>query len=550
MRFPWLRLRLGTVCLMLVLVACTSGDEDAVEDRVTADDATAAPAEREAPAQPDIDAGFRSEGDARGGNQGPSGKADPVRVGLHFTDDELETWRSRARNGPYRRQGDAFPGSPGDWNRITSSAKKVLIEDVADDVWKGPTRLSKRGCVRQMSGARKNNNPPIDMPSSVRDAAFVAMVTGDERYRTPVKHFLLAQSRKEGLDFSNRDLFCIGAMRDGSPGFDLANWLTKLLYAYDYMGPEAFSDGERQQLNDWFYDAAVFFADDVDRALEVLFADRASGDYTLTDIGSSTSDPRVGYHGSAPTYSLHRHYNNRKSTRVRYVAVAMQKLMDEEYRVPADDAPTLEELKGSATAFVEEWLMFSVFEEGWFGEFERWTEDEPDRGWTYAGDVLTPILTIAETFARAGDDRLYTFSTRAGALGTASDIEKDLLFAMESYAKYVDGTFERYGTDKAENVGQLAYRIDGVEDLDSDPKYGYHDVQMLIAQMLIAISQHEESYLLNTYLRQGPNRPGYRPEAALTVGQHAAWNGDWGTYPGVLFMFGPDPDGIAGRATG
>lgn len=455
----------------------------------------------------------------------------PESKGLHFTAEEVEMWRSRARRGPYRRKGDVSPGSPGDWNRISQSARLLLTEDLEHDLWKGPDRLSKRGCVRQISGRRRNNNPPIDTPSSVRDAAFVWLVTGDERYREPVKRFMLAQSAEPALQFSNRELYCIGAMKDGSPGFDLANWLTKLLYAYDYLGPDSFDAEERQQLNEWFYGAAEFFATDVERAFDELFVDRQAGDYTLTEIGASRLNPRIGYFGSASTYPLHRYYNNRKAVRLRYVAVAAAKLSSEDY-VPPTGRRSLNSLKVSAAMFVKEWLTYSVFEEGWFGEFERWTEDAPDRGWTYAGDLLGPVLTIAETFSRAGDDSLYHFSTTDGALGTESKAPKSLIFAAESYAKYVDGTFERYGTDKAKNVGLLAYRIDSVDRLDSDPEFAFQDVQLAILN-----PDYEDEYLQDTYLRR-EDRPPYRPEDALEVGQHTAWNGDWGTYPGVLFMFG------------
>ena len=59
----------------------------------------------------------------------------------------------------------------------------------------------------------------------------------------PSGAFLVEQSgAARDRHVAPQDRFCTGAMADGSPGFDIANWMTKLLYAYDYVGRDGFSE--------------------------------------------------------------------------------------------------------------------------------------------------------------------------------------------------------------------------------------------------------------------------------------------------------------------
>ena len=160
--------------------------------------------------------------------------------------------------------------TPGDWQRIQSRAGG-FVSNPSRALWQGPQMLDGSGCVKHVSGSGRNNNPPRVEVSGLRDAAFVYRLTGQTRYREAAKSVLLQQSRVGDVDFSNTRRWCVGAMADGSPTFDTANWLTKLLYAYDYLGQESFSQAERDQLNTWFHNAAAFWLRYSDSDLDRLF---------------------------------------------------------------------------------------------------------------------------------------------------------------------------------------------------------------------------------------------------------------------------------------
>jgi len=59
-----------------------------------------------------------------------------TRLGLHFTQEELNIWRQRAQNGPYKTRGDVCTNSPGDWERIVSHAN-AFLSNPSGERWKG-----------------------------------------------------------------------------------------------------------------------------------------------------------------------------------------------------------------------------------------------------------------------------------------------------------------------------------------------------------------------------------------------------------------------------
>lgn len=446
------------------------------------------------------------------------------RDGLTFTAAELEVWRDRAVNGPFKSEGDAGANTPGDWHRISKNADTFLANPGAA-VWAGPQYLDGSGCVRQISGTTNNNNPPRIEPTNLRDAAFYALVADSDIHRQAVRQILLAQADIKQVDFSNTALYCMGAMADGSPTFDIANWLTKLLYAYDYVGPDAFTAEERNRLNKWFYDAAAFWARYTDADLNRLFVDRPNGNYELTSVGRSMNGPDVGYYGSTPTYPIHRYYNNRKAARYRYVAAAAVKLRNDGFRPSA--GPSLDHLQESTKKFVREWVTYSVFPGGWIGEFERWTSTNPDLGLSYANVMIGSVVATADLLARAGDTELLTFSTTDGALGTESVQPKSLTYVVKEMAKYTTGEHRRYGTDRSDLSGGSSYLIDGVNG-NWISLFDLHALPLLRHQRVDGVRE--------VMMRTAPGLGGFPVNPAN--GHHIIWTGDWGTLPGLLFMYG------------
>lgn len=431
-------------------------------------------------------------------------------LALHVTADELELWRDRARNGPYRSDGDAGPNSPGDWERIAGNADEFM-EDPEGAIWGGPDNDD--GCVDRDI----RHDPPTDPSTELRDAAFYALITDSDEHREAVADVLVAQSRVDNLDFTNRDRWCLGEIRDGHPSFMMSHWLSKLLFAYDYVGLGSFSADEREELEAWFHSAAEFFREEADASLDKLFANRAVGDYRLTDTARGHCDD-TAYYGSEDICTLSRHYNNRRAGMYRFVALS---------GIAFDDA----DQQQSAKRFVEEFLRFGVFPEGYTVDFHRWTEELPDLGLNYGGILLGAVITIADHFARIGDTELYDLATSEGALGTEGG-DKSIEFAVETFGRYLDHTIERYATADDDDVGDVDRLIDGID----DERHWVQDALLTPANVY-----YRNDYIRGLYTRRGPDMPRY-PETPAANGPHLAWQGESGVYPGVLFMFGQRED--------
>jgi regulation of enolase protein 1 (concanavalin A-like superfamily) len=432
------------------------------------------------------------------------------RRGLLHTPEEVSVWRDRARSGPYRVAGDVSPNSPGDWTRIRKNASDFVSNPTAGR-WNGPTQGSLSTCVQ-----RYNDPPPTSGPSRLLDAAFVALVEGSPTEAELVKRELLWQASAAGTDFSNRSRWCHGVLVDINPSFDIAHWLTKLLLAYDYLGPDYFTPAERARLDAWFLEAARFLQFDLDRSLESRFVSRGSSDELSQAALQYPLCDKTHFLDGPPSCAIHRYYNNRRATIARFVGLAGLKVND--------DAS-----QRSARLFTQEYVKYGVFPQGFVSDFERWERHLPDLGWGYGAQTVGPVLVIADAFARAGDRSLYDFTTSVGAFGSEGG-SKSLRFAARSIAGHVDGTYRRYGTDDPSLRGNNAYLIDGRHDASN--WYGLHDVSFAIANVY-----YRESYLRGAYTRSGPGMGGY-PSRPASIGPHPAWTGEGGIFPGVLFMYG------------
>jgi hypothetical protein len=361
-----------------------------------------------------------------------------------------------------------------------------------------------------------DSEPPTSGPSELRDAAFVALVTGGSAEAAAVKRELLWQASAAGTDFSNRSRWCVGVLMDIPPSFQIAHWMTKLLLSYDYLGPSAFTVEERAKLNRWFVEGARFLQVDLDRALEKNFEARGVSDTLSASRLSSPNCTRVHYLDGPQSCSLHRFYNNRRAAIARFIGLV---------GVHQQDAS----LKRSARLFTEEYVKYGVFPQGFVSDFERWSSSNPDLGWAYGANTLAPVLVIADAFARAGDPSLYRFSTSVGAFGSEGG-PKGLLSAARSFGKHVDGSYRRYGTSDPAHRGNASYLIDSRN--EATGWYGVHDISFALANVY-----YRDSYLRSTYTRSGPGMGGY-PQRPAGNGPHTVWAGEGGIFPGVLFMYG------------
>lgn len=429
-----------------------------------------------------------------------------ARLGLHVTEAELQIWRERAQNGPYRVASDASPTSPGDWARIVKNAQDFLA-DPGWYHWEGQTVYV---CMEQGGPA-----PDMEASAKLRDAAFYYLITGNTAYRDAVKNEILALAREPGTQFKNDDIWCNGHLGDGNPALEISNWFTMVLYAYDYLGRDSFTSGENAELAEWFVNAAHFFQREVDLNLDDNFVDRLAGDYTISDAGINRNKTcsEISHYGGWTICPLAMFYNNRKGSEVRFFGLTGIEFQDDL-------------LESRAKRFFREWVMFSMFPDGVIGEFERWEPDFPDLGWAYASQVIGSMHTLADAFARIGDTSLFDYTTGQGAYGTEGGT-KSIHLAARNLGKYLDGSVKRYGTDRADRAGNPAYLIDGV--VESRNWYAVHDI--FLAQPNI---YYQDAYIEALYTR---TLDGVRPYPAHVEDQRI-WSGESFVYPGVLFMWG------------
>ncbi len=461
-------------------------------------------------------------------------------LGLHYTAEELAIWRRRAQVGPYKTRDDVVQNSPGSWDRIAANAQRFLANPAAvRHVQKDSSGQPVTTCVQ------KNAPEPVmsDTAGSslLRDAAFYYLITGETAYRDAVKAELLWQAREPTTDFSNRAIWCPGVIYDINPSFALAHWQTKLLHAYDYLGRASFTATELQLLDRWHYQAANFWRMDLNKSFDALFVDRWNGNYTrssfiLTHDGCGSG--KTAYYGSKPICAMARYYNNRKLANTRYVGLVAIYLHQHGFTAATD--MSLADLKKTAKLVVKEFVKYSVYPEGFVGDFERWTATLPDLGWGYGMTTVGPALTLADAFARAGDTELYEYETHEGYYGTEApegSPAKSLRFALRALARYIDDTYERYGTASSSGLVR-EFRIDSYNEATN--WYALHDV----AIMPPANIYYRDLYLQSTYLRKGPNRPGYPLRVATSAGGQTPWVGEGAIFPGVLFMWGQLEDQI------
>ena len=129
------------------------------------------------------------------------------------------------------------------------------------------------------------------------DAGFYYLVADTaadrESVRVAVRNELLAQTATAGTDFSNRTRWCqnspYGPVTD--EGTTISNWLTRLLFAYDYIRP-SLTATERSTIDTWFLNAGTYLAQIMDRWLtSSKFPGRNSDNYSNpTDVGVGGAD--------------------------------------------------------------------------------------------------------------------------------------------------------------------------------------------------------------------------------------------------------------------
>ncbi len=470
-----------------------------------------------------------------------------TRLGLHVTQEELNIWKQRAASGPYKTKGDMSNNSPGDWDRIVVN-RNAFASDPTYQRWTtGPQVLDANGCVPKDSSATGDKNLPpgyktgMEWSTRLRDAAFYNLVMGVTTDRAAIKREILWLVDQPWARFGNPNgIWCFGVMWDVSPSFALAAYLTKILFAYDYVGRSTFTQAELDKIDRWFFDAADFWRRDADTSLNSAFVDRWAGDYTVKNKNceANTGDLQKGYAGGPDVCYLARWYNNRRGGILQFSALTGLYLQSHGRNYTNGRYGTLGQLVESGRMYVREYVRYALFPEGMHGDFHRSatnTTAKAESGWAYGSVAAAQVLTIADAHARAGDPSLYEYNTAEGFLTTAGTIRdggnrvgqnKDLLFGLQSFMKYHTDIYARYFP----TVGVADDRIDGRTPRNGSTWNGVNDVGLIMANVYF-----RDAFVKQAYTRTHPGTIPYPPSPADAP---RIWMGHVGIFPGMLFMFG------------
>lgn len=440
---------------------------------------------------------------------------------LGFTQEEKDIWVARAASGPYKTKSDVSTNSPGDWDRIKANADAFSFSNWTS--WNAET-----GC---MDGSIANPGPSRDV--NLKDAAFAWFITGTTSYLTAVTNALITYSQQAGMDFTNTSLWCAdGSAVNQQPIFDAANWLIKLVIAYDFIRADI-SAGNRATLDAWFQ-GMTHFSDRVAAAFEPgeawpFYSDHLNGNFTLTGTGSTQFNTLVTQTSSEQTITHFGGYNVSQGQQVYNNRLGVIAALGGLVGVMFDDSDAINKFK----AYVKEAIQFATFPDGTYYEFNRWLEAAPPLGLGYAAAHWCFLTVVIDALARNGDFDLYNYSTSNGSGGTggttsAAGGPKTFRTIMTMFSNFVIPSVTRYIPG---HNGEANYRIDTVDEVFGESKA--HDVWISMPNLY-----WRDTTIKSIYLRDsGPIYP-----ASLGSGERF-WGGTQGFLPGFMMMFG-DLEGV------
>jgi len=420
-------------------------------------------------------------------------------VALHCTEDEIKFWQERSQTYIYQTH----------YKRILDRANAFLAKPTAD-FWVG-NQLSVPWKAPDIDVGKQKPNaePSRQLGNSMRDAAFIWLLTEDHRYRDAVLKALLRQADAVGTKFMDRKRWLpYDTISYGNE--DISMWLRRITYAYSYIRPSV-NDADRTKLDKWFLDSGRYWVDNVCQWIEDYFPKYAAGDWK-----SPGKYPAPGVkHGMThwdgyQVYKFHEIFHNKSAFAMSTGAAIGIMLNDAK-------------IKDCAKRFFQDWMCFAVAKDGTVMDQYRWNdakfyhEEKPAQtGYHYAGLVIGSMITMADHFARAGDMSLYTYETSQGAHGWDGG-PKSLKQIVDRYVAMTLGKIKVYGSkdknltsDKIINAGKTMN----------------HDIILSVANMYYRSEAIRDSYMRTSM-----------PQHAWGGG-YDVWGGDWGTYPAVLFMFG------------
>jgi len=447
-----------------------------------------------------------------------------TRVALHATQEEIDIWNQRRINGPYTD----------DWNRIKANADAFVASP--SGTWIG-NQLNSPWLGLNV---RKGLQPPNHYPggpsdgsggdgnrahgAKARDAAFVYMLTGDTKYRDPVRSLLLNQAATAGTNFCNTTKWPTDYLKLSGNGwtysdFNISIWQRELVYAYSYIR-NSLSSADKATLDAWFNCASKWWYTILHAEVVGVFPNRLNQSWTQSP---TCTNYRLTHLGGYMTTKLGYRWDNKRMSYAAFVGAVGA--------VTGDPTSLFR-----AKLQVKEWLMFNTYADGTVWDQQRWNDDgNPQTGWGYAATVVGSVITIVDQVARAGDTELYTFSTSSGTCGSEGG-PKALLNVLQHLNDLQNHNVHAYAsTTSTSNAWQL---IDA-DGESPNPNIRHYVSDLAVCQANVFYKDSKVQQLCQRSTPSSPNSGGYN-----------AWGGDWGNLPGARFMFGQMENKVSPYSTG
>jgi regulation of enolase protein 1 (concanavalin A-like superfamily) len=460
-------------------------------------------------------------------NPNPSPVATPPRL-LYSASDVARYTSSMTSPGPYHATGDAGHGgafSPGDGARSLVLAREFLANPQAS-YWV------------QTQLPFSSGDPWPETMAYVRPmhAAWVYMTQPShpdrDALRREVKALLLHHASHASHDFANATSYPIDfAGHAPSPIFNHAAWMARLMKARDMLGRDSFTATENAVLDRWFYNYANWSFNWLHTtAVGRYLPGRLDRDYSR--VNRPANAHRRSYDGGPLIGDMAMTHSNRHSSVASAASLAANYLKFHGYVAPGAgkqtySSLTVDQLLHHSRLYVEETIRFSVYPQGFQGDFERgdanYHNATAQQGWLYAGIVLNNLVEMAEFHAKRGDVSVWKHGTTAGYDGTAGVpvaggfTQKNLHFFAWSMSRYVNNGWNR--KNRGEPVALPHF---------------YHDV---IPAATVARFAPNDTFMRDAWRRSGSNFPAY-PQSPQSQGRWHAHLSDGAKMIGLIEQAG------------
>ncbi len=420
-------------------------------------------------------------------------------MAFHFSAGDITEMQTRWTDGPYKIDGDAFLNSENIVERViifsdeyvSAGALSELVTSEDAQYW---NFLNRAYC-----------------------AALRYLIVGGDTFGDNIRTLILAQILEADVNVQN------WAFKDHNTDpqrvFFAAEWVTKILYCYDYC-IDKFSAGEQTNVEAWLLGAAQYFDDNVHEVLKARFASRRSRDYTpvpgsSADTGSFTATDKTHWNSSGVAqnqiYHSAKQYNNRAATQMMCAGVVGAYL---------NNATLIDRSK----MYFEEWLQFGVYPDGTQAEYHRnYINNNGNKftGTFYYGAInIDSCIHAADAFNRIADDGLYTYATTGGLFSsTDGATSKNLKLVIDTNVSIINQNVDWY----MNSVTTSAFHLD---------TYDAASNRMIVGDTTFALANkfYADSDLIDCYRReaiQSPPLAGHNSLAETYKGSryvgHAGW---------------------------